>query len=133
MPFTIEKVPDAPILILVHESSQLMAEIQDAMEALKTALDAQPEPVFLVLDIRGLAIGLDDLPSAASTAARGPGALLHHPNVRENLLVSSAGLIKLGAQGLRTATFGNVKIRVFNTQEQAIEYCHARIAEAAGG
>ena len=131
MPYSIEKLPDAPILIITHESKQLLAEMGRLMDEIKPLLDAQQEPVFLVMDIRRLGIAVEDLAAAASAAARGPGALLHHPNVRENLLVSSAGLVKLGAQGLRTATFGNTKIRVFDTTEQALEYCHRQIGQAA--
>lgn len=132
MPFSIDKVPDAPIVILVHESNHAMSEMGDVIDALAAALDAQPVPIFLVIDIRGLTMGLDDMTSAATTATRGPGALLHHPNVRENLLISKAGLIKLGAQGLRSATFGQVNVRVFDTTEQALEYCYERITIEAG-
>jgi hypothetical protein len=133
MPYSIEKVPDAPIVILVHESKQLLAEMGQLMDDVKPVLDAQPEPVFLVMDVRGLGISVEDLAAAASAAARGPGALLHHPNVRENLIVSTAGLVKLGAQGLRTATFGNTRVRVFDTTEQALDYCSQQIAQAAPG
>ena len=133
MPYSIEKAPDEPIVVVVHESRQLLAEMGQLMDEIKPLLDSQPEPVFLVMDIRRLGIAVEDLASAASAAARGPGALLHHPNVRENLLVSSAGLVRLGAQGLRTATFGNTKVRVFDTTEQALGYCRDQIAQAAPG
>lgn len=128
MPYSIEKLPDAPIVVVVHESKQVMSEMADLMDEIRPILDAQPEPVFLVMDIRNLGIALDDLGAAANTAARGPAALLHHPNVRENLLVSTTGLVKLGALGLRTATFGNVNIRLFDTPEQALDYCREKIA-----
>jgi len=133
MPYSIEKLPDVPIILIVHESKQVLAEMAELMAQMKPLLDAQPEPVFLVLDIRRLGIAVEDLAAAASAAARGPGALLHHPNVRENLLVSSAGLVRLGAQGLRTTPFGNTKIRVFDTTEQALAYCAEQLAQAASG
>lgn len=132
MSYTVEKVPDAPIVIMVHESRQSPEELQEVIAAVTATLDAQPEPVFMVLDIRGLDLGVDDLVSAASTGARGPGAVMHHPKIRENLVVSGKSFIKLAMQGLTTATFGNVKVKVFKTREEAIEYCHERIAGAAG-
>jgi hypothetical protein len=107
--------------------------MEAVLNDMAVVLDSQPEPVFLVLDIRGLALSLDDATIAATAAARRQGALMHHPNVRESLIISRDGFVKLGASGLRTATFGNVKVRVFDTQEQAIEYCRERIAETAGG
>lgn len=129
MPFTIEQVPDAPIVTMVYEGRQSPEELQEVIAAVEAALDVQPEPVFLVMDIRGLGLGLDDLTSAANISARGSGAVLHHPNIRENLVVSDKAFFKLAAQGLRTATFGNVKLRVFETQEQALDYCRETIAE----
>lgn len=132
MLYTIEKLPEEPIIILVHEGQQDPQEIDEAADEIVPLLDAQPEPVFLVLDIRGLAIRLEDMPAAAAKATRGSGAPLHHPNIRENLIVSSSGLVRLGAQGLRSATFGNVNVRVFETPEQAIDYCREKIAAEAG-
>ena len=35
--------------------------------------------------------------------------------------------LKLAMQGLRTATFGNVKVRVFERQEDALSYCHEQL------
>jgi hypothetical protein len=128
MPYTIDNLPDEPIMILVHEGSQSLQEIDQARDDMVLALDAQPEPVFLVLDIRRLAIGLDDMPGAAAKATSGSSAPLHHSNIRESLIVSSSGLVKLGALGLRTATFGSVNVRVFETTEQAIDYCREKIA-----
>jgi len=127
MPYSIDKLPDEPILLVIHEGRQSLQEIDQVQSDLAAVLDAQTEPVFLVLDIRELSIGLDDMPGAAAMATQGPGGLLHHANVRESLLVSSSALVKLGAQGMRTATFGNVNVRVFETTEQAIDYCRKQI------
>ena len=129
MSFTIEKLPDAPILVMVHKDGTFMAEFAEGVSALLEALDAQPEPVFLVFDVHAVSISLDELTMGASVLARNPGALMHHPMVQENLVVSRDGLFKLGAVGLRTATFGGVKIRTFDTLDQAIAYCHENIAE----
>lgn len=132
MSCTIEKVPDAPIVILVYESRQAMIEIVRVIDRLMTTLDAQPEPVFMVLDIRGLVFAIDDMSAAASAIARRQGTLLRHPNVQEVLMVSSSAQTRLAAQGLRTAVFGSVKIRSFDTAEQALEYCREKIAIGAG-
>ena len=131
MTYTIEKVPDAPIVIMVHDSRQSPEELQEVIAAVSATVDAQPEPVFMVLDIHKLDLGVDDLISAASTGARGPGAVLHHPKIRENLVVSSKSVVKMAMKGLTTATFGNVKVRVFKTQEEALGYCREKIAETA--
>ena len=130
MTFTVELEPDAPILVLIHKGS-FMAEFADGVKAILAALDAVSEPVFMVFDVHEVVISLDELTMGASTLARSPKALMHHPKVRENLVVSRDGLFKLGAAGLRTATFVGVKIRSFDTLEQALSYCHEQIAVGA--
>ncbi len=131
--FTIEKVPGAPVVILAHESRQAVAGLSPVIHGLTAVLDAQPEPVFLVLDIHGLANGMAALAHAADHQ---PDALLRHPNVRESLIVS-ATLARAGGLELLTAAIGEVNARVFDTTEQALAYCRERIAVAgshpAGG
>lgn len=130
MSHSIEKVPDLPIVVLTLETRHILAEMGEFDSDLTALLDSQPEPVFMIHNLVEAVISLEDLTIGASATARGPGARLHHPNVRENLLVTHDGMMKLAAAGLRTATFGNVKIRAFDTREQAIEYCQEQIAIA---
>ena len=107
MSYSIEKIADAPIVIFVH-AGQAAADMDEAISAVVVTLDAQPEPVFLISDLRGLAVGVDDLTKGANMATRGAGSMMHHRNVRETLLVSDQNLMRLAAQGLSNAAFGNV-------------------------
>jgi hypothetical protein len=132
MSFSIEKVPGEPIVILTVVTKHVMTEMEDFDDDVTALLDAQTEPVFMVLDVTGMAISLDDLTVGASTVSRRPGERLHHPNVRENLVVTHDGMMKLAVMGFRTATFGNAKIRSFDTPEQALDYCREQIATQAG-
>lgn len=128
MPFTIDKLPDVPILLFVQSGSRAAAEAERALTSLTRALDAQPEPVFLILDLRALSISLDELTRTASAVANRPGAQLHHPNLRESLLITNDGLLRLAVYGLRSAAFGGVTIRPFSTEEDAFDYCCDQIA-----
>jgi hypothetical protein len=132
MPYTIEKIPDAPIVIMVREQAKGVDELPEVIEAVTAVLDAQAEPVYLILDIHAMELGIDELTSAATRGARGPSAVMHHPKIRENLVVSGKTLVKLAMQGLRTATFGNVKVRVFDSQENALAFCREQIAPQEG-
>ena len=127
MSYSIEKIADAPIVIFVH-AGQAAADMDEAINAVVATLDAQTAPVFLISDLRGLAVGVDDLTKGANMATRGAGSMMHHRNVRETLLVSDQNLMRLAAQGLSNAAFGNVKVRVFETTEQAVTYCREQVA-----
>lgn len=132
MSYTVEKLPDAPIVIFVH-TGQAAADMDEAISAVVDMLDAQIQPVFLISDLRGLAVRVDDLTKGANMATRGPGSMMNHRNVRETLLVTDQNFMRLASQGLRTDTFGNIKVRAFETPEQAVAYCRERIAVEAGG
>lgn len=134
MPFKIDVLPDSPIVIHTHEPSpDMVTEIPEAMRTLAELLSAQPRPVYLVLDLTGVTMTLDDLMKTSSDATRGPGALLHHPNVAETLFVLTNSFMKLGTMGLTSEAFGHAKVRVFDTLEQALAYAQERIAQEAQG
>jgi len=128
MSYSIKKVPDAPIVTLLQEARPAMAEMSQMLDTLTALLDAQSEPVFLVMDVQGPAFAIDDMSIAASLIARRQSALLLHKNVRETLLVTRSGSAKLAVLGLSTAVFGQVKIRRFDSPEQALAYCRTHLA-----
>ena len=128
MSYSIKKVPDAPIVTLLQEARPAMAEMSQMLDTLTALLDAQSEPVFLVMDVQGPAFAIDDMSIAASLIARRQSALLLHKNVRETLLVTHNSTAKLAVLGLSTAVFGQVKIRRCDSVEQALSSCYAQAA-----
>jgi len=132
MPYSIEKVPDAPIVILVQENRLTIAEMSRMIDTLTLTLNAQPEPIYLVMDVQVPAFAPDDMSIAASAIARRESALLLHKNIRETLLVTRNGAVRLSALGLGTAVLGQAHIRRIDTMEKALAFCRMRPAVAAG-
>lgn len=130
MSYSIEQVPGAPIVVLVQESQLAMAEMGRMIDSLTIVLNAQPEPIYLVMDLESAAFALDDMSIAASLIARRQSALLLHKNIRETLLVTPKGSTRLSALGLSTAVFGQAKIRRFDSIEQAMAFCRTHQAFA---
>ena len=132
MPFRTEILSDAPIIVHTLEPGPGMVhQMPAAMQEVGAALDAQPRPVYLVLDLRGLKMGLEDMMVASDKAARGPDALMHHPNLIETLFVLSDSYVRLGVMGMRSEVYGQAKLRTFDSLDAALEYCHTRLAEQA--
>jgi hypothetical protein len=132
MPFSNELLPNAPILIhRLEPGPDAVSEIPIAMQATFQVINDLPQPVYLVLNLTGLTMGLDDMMQNSSRATRGPDALLHHPNIIETLFVVSDNFIKMGVMGMTSDVFGNARIRTFDTVDHALEYCYERIAETA--
>lgn len=129
MPTQITTIPDAPIVI-AHSSEGLDREqdMRDSVVQITAALDAQPEPVFLIIDLSEITMDLNELIQSASLSARGNDTMLHHPKIRENIFVLTSKFIIMAIQGLNSATFGRINARVFATLDEALEYCRAQAA-----
>jgi len=134
MPFTTVKLENEPIIVhTMLEGYSVAQEGAAGTDSINRLLDAQSEPVYLILNPGSLQIGVDDVVSGASLAARGGSAFAHHPNVRETIVVSTSGLIKLAAKGLDSEIFGHVAIRAFGTMDEALAYCRQQAGADAVG
>lgn len=135
MAYTIDKLPDEPVLVFnqdpVFDPNQ---SVPQTVADVAAALDAQPGPVFMIYNIGAMSIELDDLIQAASRAGRGAqgsSAVLHHPNVRENVYVVSHPVVRMAVKGLESATFGRARVILFATLDEALAYCRGKLAGAA--
>ncbi len=84
-------------------------------------LDHLDYPVFFIFDARELHIDFNQILTASATFM-GENRILRHPNIREYILVSPMGGANHIIKGLDTAPFGNVKIKLFGTPEEALAY-----------
>jgi hypothetical protein len=89
-------------------------------------LNALDHPVFNLVDAITIRLDLGDILEGVSLAARGDGPSLHHPNIIETIIVSRDSIIAAAVKGMNTPTFGNLRIKVFSTMEQALAYVDAQ-------
>jgi hypothetical protein len=122
MPYSIEELPNESVILLTFQPGFSAEELADSAAELTKMLDAQSEPVYFILDMTSISLSLDDVIAGANMATRGSKPPFHHPNVRGVVFVSGNNLIKLAAQGLKTATFGNTAVQVFETLDKALAY-----------
>jgi hypothetical protein len=116
MTYTIEKLPNEPIILhtlLAEHSFSLHGE--QSLTDVFNMLDAQAVPVYLIFDMVEANFNLDDVMRAANVAMK-QIKLLSHPNLREAVVVTHSRLIKLAADGMKSATFGNAYARGQNAK-----------------
>lgn len=124
MPYTVEKLPDEPILVVNSSRGEdPYGEMAEAIDGINQTLDEQPEPIYLILDMRTMTLSLDEIMEAAMLSARGRNAMLHHRNIRESIFILTDPLVRMAVRGLDSATFGQLKARTFETLDQAVAYC----------
>jgi hypothetical protein len=132
MTFRIEQLPDEPIIMVsVSSEFSVARDMEHSEDELRTLLDGMSEPVFLIAEAQKISSGgVDNLVAAFNRGARqGKQPLWHHPNLREIVIVSTSGLVKLAAKGVDSPIFGNLKMSVFDTPEEALAYTRSQLAE----
>ena len=118
---TLAVLDDLPVLLNTAEEGFSLADDWPwAVDEWRRILDASPEPLFAIDDIRLLSISLGDMLTFASLGTRGQDAIWRHPRLRGLYFISSARMIELAAAGLSSPTFGNTNAKVFATLEEAL-------------
>jgi hypothetical protein len=122
MSYNFERLPGEGILIVTyHEDYSVRLHAAASVEEGTKLLDAEKTPIYFIIDAIAVSIDLDDLISSATLATR-QTRFLTHPIIREIILVTRSKLLSLAAKGLDSVAFGHVKVRVFATRDDALNY-----------
>ena len=103
----------------------------DGEAEIRRLLDASPEPLFLIDDVREMNMTFDDLVASASLGSRGQDPLWHHPKMRSVYFITGSKIIEAIAAGLNSPVFGNVHVKVFASVEEALQDIDQVTAAAA--
>jgi hypothetical protein len=124
MSYTIEKYPEEPIIVnTLHANFNFEADAENSTREAMKLLDTVPEPVYYIADTSQVNFDMDDTVKGSSFAARGDNPIFHHPNIKQVLLVIGDNAVQaMTAEGMRTEIYGNVNIKTFATQAEALAY-----------
>ena len=129
---TIDKLPDEPIIVVaILEKFNFGNDMAEGNKPAFELLDSLDSPVFWIVDLRRANMRLGQLVTSSNIVTRGEEdkrALWHHPMIKETILVSTVGMIKLAAKGLSSDVFGNLSVKAFDTLDEALEYARSKIA-----
>jgi hypothetical protein len=127
-PYSIVQYPGEPVItVTLRGAFSVASHLSSLNEEVQRVLDAT-QPVFYIVEVCDLKVTFEDLVVGSSTSARGAGAILHHPNIRELIVVTTDRLITLGVRGLQSPAFGLDRVSVFETLEDAMTHCREKIA-----
>lgn len=127
MTYTIEKLPNEPILLQTFNPGFSMikdgpASIEDATRL----LDSLDEPVFFINDMSHSTPSFEEVLHGSNMTAR-QTQLFKHPMIRETIIVTSSSLMTLAVKGMNSATFGNLQMKVTRTLDEALEYTRTQL------
>ncbi|MEL6310165.1 MAG: hypothetical protein AAFQ52_18650 [Chloroflexota bacterium] len=104
-------------------------------DQVKSDADVRPyfenteEDLYHIINIIDLNISLDDIVQAANAGTRKEEALWKHHKHAMLILITQNPLAKVAAKGLGSSVFGSVKVRTFNTTEEALAWIREDIAK----
>jgi hypothetical protein len=117
----LEKLPGEPIIVSTVVDYEFEIDGVKGAEATKAILEQQPEPVIFITNALDAHMGFEDIVKGVNLSIR-EFDLAHHPKVRETILVTADDIINLAAKGLESPIFGQTKLKVFKTLDDALAY-----------
>lgn len=85
-------------------------------------LEAEGEPIPVIINALKLSVGLDDVIAGATLVARGATAPYHHPKLKKLILVSTDKLLVLSYRGLNSPIFGSIDVKTCTTLDEALDF-----------
>jgi hypothetical protein len=120
--YTVEKVPDAPaILVVVRQNWSTATDAPAVLSKVEAMLDASDEPLYYMSDVREAPFNIADIIQIANIVKQAR-RVLQHPNLKGIIAISPLKLIELAAKGMSSDAFGNIDVRVLETVEEALDY-----------
>jgi len=122
--FTIEQLPNEPILLAAFQADwDTVRDTDVALAAVQQMLSAAHSPTFYIVDMTiEPCFNLDDLMFVTQRLIRGQNPILHHPNLREHLLVTRNAVMQRAVKALP----GTVRAHAFDTLDEALAYVRSQ-------
>lgn len=120
MSYSIEKLPDDPIVILTtNVDNTPQPDLATVYAQLTTILDQSTEPITIIQDLRQLEnADWDAIIRSASASID----FHKHPHLGMALMVTTDELYKVATAGLDSEVFGYQKVLIFDSIESAVAY-----------
>jgi len=122
MPYHINHHAESNIVVVDFDNLDVETELGPLNQSVWDLLDTQSQPVHVVYDITNTNMDFEEMMKAANFArSSSKTPTHHHPNIGKMVVVSKNKMIQLAAKGMDTVMFGNLKLAVAATQEEAVE------------
>lgn len=126
--YTLEKLPGESIVVFqAKKTYDLEGDTPVALDRLIHIADSSDVDLIYIADVRNIHFELTDLAQAANLTTRGEHAIFHHPRMKEIIAVTTNKMVALTFRGMESEVYGRVKVAIFPTLEEAIEYARAQI------
>ena len=120
--FSIEKLAGEPIIVITHHADfSFERDLAESNTAAFELIDNATEPLAYIIDTREVSYSIEDFARAAAVSIHGKTSTFNHANVKLTVVISDVPLVELAARGVNTDPFGNLKVPVVRTYEEALD------------
>jgi hypothetical protein len=131
MTVSVEKLADAPILIVTFAEPSSPTDQAAMWAAIAPLVEALEAPIYRITDLSKLDVKFGQMVGAIAYEAKGnlPGSAAD-PRVR-SVLVTTSAIVEIAAKSLAQAQYGQIAMPpMFTTRDAALAHCQAELAKA---
>lgn len=129
MKHSIEVMTDLPVVIVQFEEGFGSAEdIQAYVEEIGQTYETLDKKVYNITDTTNLNLTFDKVMEFLRVSMRSDYNLASHPMKLGNIVITTSTFYNAVIKGLRSASFGNMNIEVFDSVDAALKWVRERAA-----
>ena len=125
MSYSIERLNNPDVyLVTLNEDFEIQTELPQYFKELSIAINNEPEPLNLIVDVSNLGLSFDDLLGGTKGMMNADRNPYLHPNSKTAILVTKNRMIKMSLDGF--AKLGIAKTtKVVESVEEALQLASA--------
>lgn len=128
MKISVERLPDAPILIITLGKDYMVGrDTPEYMKALAENIRPDETGLYVIYDLREMKMSFGDLVFVMGNQIEKRPGLMTDPRLH-TIVVGSSELVKLGIQAFEQEQYGKNKFPLYASIDEALAYAHAQLA-----
>ncbi len=122
MNYSIEILDDPYVMLVQVKETVTRDDFEQHIQEVREIFATLTEPLYLILDIRNVRLGFDDVMLFLQMGFRNEETITNHPMNRGHLVITDNRFYRTVMFGLQRSSFGAVKLRAFDSLEAALEW-----------
>ena len=130
MGFTLQLLPDEPIVITVAKGHLVVQDFAGMFAASRKLLAGMPAPIYRISDFRDATSSFMDLIRMAQIASKGDEGTTSDPRIKA-ILVGTNQWVNLARTIIEQPQYSAMRFPTFETMDDALAYARAALAASA--
>lgn len=126
MNYTIEILDEPSVLLIRILQDFSRADFESHIRDVRNVFASLETPIYQIIDVRAVNLGLDDVMAFVKLSVRSEESITTHPMNRGNIIITENRFYQMVVTGIARASFGSVRIEVFESLDAALDWVHVQ-------